>query len=162
MSKPLILVVDDEVNVANSIADTIRDTRKYDVITANSGQAALEQLNKHKNLMGLMGNKIHLVLLDIKMPEMTGLELLKKIRHDYGENIGACMLTAWEDAQKWEEATDGFVINYIRKPFDDKELIETIDKYFEGKEADMVLKTFEKHIEKRPELEKRDASQKKA
>ena len=96
------------------------------------------------------------------MPEMTGLELLKKIRHDYGENIGACMLTAWEDAQKWEEATDGFVINYIRKPFDDKELIETIDKYFEGKEADMVLKTFEKHIEKRPELEKRDASQKKA
>jgi len=152
MAKPLIMVVDDEVDVANSISNIIKDTKKYEVITAYSAKEALQHLSKNKVFMGLGGNKIRLILLDIKMPEMDGLQFLEKIRKDYGEDIGVSMLTAWEDEEKWDRATSGFVLNYIKKPFKSEELIATIDNFFEGKEEKMVMKTFEKHIEKREEF----------
>lgn len=155
MSKPLIMVVDDEVDVANAITSTIKDTDRYDVITAYSAKEALEQLKKNKILMGLGGNRIRLIFLDIKMPEMDGLQLLERIREDYGEDIGISMLTAWEDEEKWDRATSGFVVNYLKKPFKSENLITTIDKYFSGQEGKMVLETFEKHIEKRSEFEKK-------
>src|SRR3989339_1676821 len=152
MAKPLIMIVDDEIDIANSIANTIKDTNEYDVVTANSAQQALDQLKKNKVFMGLGGNKIRLIFLDIKMPEMDGLTFLEKVRKDFGEDIGISMLTAWEDADKWDKATSGFVVNYIKKPFKAEELLETITKFFEGKEGKMVLETFEKHIKKREEF----------
>jgi CheY-like chemotaxis protein len=154
MANPLIMVVDDEVDVANSIAHVIEDTKKYEVITAYSAKEALEQLAKNKVLFGLGGNRIRLVVLDIKMPEMDGLQFLEKIRKEYGEDIGVTMLTAWEDEEKWDRATAGFVVNYIKKPFKSDELVSTIDRFFEGKEGKMVLETFEKHVKKREEFKK--------
>ncbi|MDD5593230.1 MAG: response regulator [Candidatus Margulisbacteria bacterium] len=155
MSKPVIMVVDDEVDVANSIANTIKDTGEYEVVTAYSAKEGLEQLSKHRTFLGLGGNKIRLIFLDIKMPQMDGLQLLEKIRKDYGEDIGISMLTAWEDAEKWDRATSGFVVNYIRKPFKGEDLLATIKNFFEGREARMVLDTFEKHIEKQEEFRKK-------
>jgi len=155
MAKPLIMVVDDELDVANAIANIIKDTNRYEVITSYSAKEALANLKKNKIMLGLGGNRIRLILLDIKMPEMDGLQLLEKIRHDFGEDIGIAMLTAWEDEDKWDRATSGFVVNYIKKPFKSEELIATIDKFFEGKEGKMVLDTFEKHIAKREEFEKK-------
>lgn len=152
MAKSLIMVVDDEVDVADSIANTIKDTKRYEVVTAYSAKEALENLKKNKVFMGIGGNRIRLILLDIKMPEMDGLQFLEKIRKDFGEDIGVAMLTAWEDEEKWDRATSGFVINYIKKPFKSEELISTIDSYFEGKEEKMVLETFEKHIDKREQF----------
>lgn len=64
------------------------------------------------------------------------------------------MLTAWEDEEKWDRATAGFVVNYIKKPFKSDELVSTIDSFFEGKEGKMVLETFEKHVKKREEFKK--------
>ncbi len=152
MSKPIVMVVDDEVDVANAITNIIKDTDKYEVVTSYSAKGALEQLKKHKVLFGLGGNKIRLILLDIKMPDMDGLQLLEKIRKDFGEDIGISMLTAWEDDEKWERATSGFVINYIKKPFKAEDLTATLDNFFKGDEGKMVLNTFEKHIEKRDEF----------
>ena len=154
MSKPLIMVVDDEVDVANAIANTIKDTDRYEVITANSAKAALELLTKHKVMFGLGGNKIRMILLDIKMPEMDGLQFLARVRKEHGEDIGVAMLTAWEDNEKWDRATAGFVLNYIKKPFKSEELLATIDNFFAGKETDMVLETFGKHLDKKEEFKK--------
>lgn len=156
MAKPLVMVVDDEVDVANSIANIIKDTDRYDVITAYSAKEALEHLKKNKVLLGLGGNRIRLILLDIKMPEMDGLHLLEKIRKDFGEDIGISMLTAWEDEEKWDRATSGFVLNYIKKPFKSADLLATLDGFFAGNEGKMVLDTFEKHIKKREEFEKKN------
>lgn len=155
MSKPVVLVVDDEVDVANSIANTIKDTGRYEVVTAYTGKEAIQQLAKHKIMMGLGGNRIRMIFLDIKMPEMDGLQLLEKIRKDFGEEIGISMLTAWEDEEKWDRATSGFVVNYIKKPFKGEDVISTLDNYFAGKGDNMVLKTFEKHIEKKEEFKKK-------
>jgi response regulator RpfG family c-di-GMP phosphodiesterase len=85
---------------------------------------------------------------------MDGLRLLEKIRKEYGEDIGISMLTAWEDEDKWDRATSGFVVNYIKKPFIAKDLIATIEKFFEGKDVKMVLETLEKHIAKKEEFKK--------
>lgn len=155
MAKPLIMVVDDEVDVANAIANTIKDTDIYEVITAYSAKEALENLSKNKVLMGLGGNRIRFIFLDIKMPDMDGLTFLREVRKKFGEDIGVSMLTAWEDEEKWDKATSGFVVNYIRKPFKSEELLATLDGFFHGKEAKMVLDTFEKHIEKREEFHKK-------
>ncbi|MFH1825886.1 MAG: response regulator [bacterium] len=152
MSKPLIMVVDDEIDVANTIANTIKDAEQYEVITANSAAEAFATLKKNKILFGLGGNRVRLIFLDIKMPEMDGLTFLEKVRQEFGENIGISMLTAWEDAEKWERATSGYVINYIKKPFKAEEILSTIENFLEGKEDHMVLKTFEKHVEKRKEF----------
>ena len=154
MAKPLVLVVDDEKVVADNISEIIRRTGKYEVISSCSAKEALGQLGKNKIMLGLGGNKIKLIILDIKMPEMDGLQFLEKLRKDFGHDIGVAMLTAYEDAEKWDKATDGFVINYIKKPFEPEELIATVDKFFSGNEAEMTLKTFEKHIEKRKEFKK--------
>ena len=163
MAKPLILVVDDEKAVADSIARIIRGTGRYETAVAYKQQKLksrtssfypLELLAKNKIFWGLGGNKIKLIILDIKMPEMDGLQFLEKIRKEYREDIGVTMLTAYEDEEKWERATNGFVINYIKKPFEPENLIGTIDKFFAGKEVEMVLNTIEKHIEKQKEWKK--------
>ncbi|MBN3032577.1 MAG: response regulator [Candidatus Saganbacteria bacterium] len=155
MSKPIIMVVDDEIDVANAIANTLKDANLYEVITVYSAKEALDQLGKHKTFLGLGGNKIKLIFLDIKMPGMDGLQLLDNIRKNYGEDIGVAMLTAWEDEEKWDKATSGFVINYIKKPFKSEDLLATAKNFFEGREARMVLDTFEKHIEKQEEFRKK-------
>lgn len=148
MSKLLILVVDDDVKQTDMIAKLIDATGKYEAIKAYNGIEGLKVLSKNKIMLGLGGNRIRFIVLDIKMPEMDGLEFLARVRRDYGQDIGITLLTAYEDDEKWDRATSGFVVNYIKKPFKEEELIETIDKFFTGKEIEMTIKTFEKHIEK--------------
>ncbi|OGC10643.1 hypothetical protein A3J90_08550 [candidate division WOR-1 bacterium RIFOXYC2_FULL_37_10] len=149
MLKPLVLVVDDEVDLNNDIVESInKSNKKYEAISAYSAEEALSSLEKHKVCFGLGRNCIRFVVLDIKMPGMNGLELLETLREKYKENIGVVMLTAWEDKEKWDKATAGFVVNYLVKPFDPAKLIEILDRFFEGEEERMIVETFEKHIEK--------------
>jgi len=152
--KPLVMVVDDEVDITSALAGIIKDTGKYDVVIANNAKDALDQLTKNKLLFGLGGNRIRFVFLDIKMPEMDGLTFLDKVRKGFGEDIGVSMLTAWEDEEKWDKATSGFVVNYIRKPFRSEEILSTLENFFKGEEGKMVLDTFEKHLDKKEEFKK--------
>ncbi|MBU1616355.1 MAG: response regulator [Candidatus Margulisbacteria bacterium] len=158
MEKPLILVIDDEVKQTDMIAKLVEETENYRVMKAYNAIEALEILKKNKSWFG--PNKIKLILLDIKMPEMDGLQFLDKIRHDYAEDqIGVIMLTAYEDEDKWDKATAGFVVDYIKKPVVEEKLLFAIDKFFSSEEArvKMTLDTFDKHIQKREEFkEKQD------
>ena len=161
MDKPLIMVVDDEPEMANFVADKINETERYESVAANSAKEAFECIAKNKIFLGLGGNRIKAIILDIKMPEMDGLQFLEKLRENYGQygqDVGIVILTAYEDEEKWERATSGFAINYIKKPFKTEELISTIDNFFAGKEAKMVIDTFEKHIEKREVWKKKEES----
>jgi len=155
MNKPLIMVVEDEVKQAEMIVKLIAATGRYQAIKASNGLEAVELLKKNKPLLG--PNKVSLILLDIKMPEMSGLQFLEIMRKKYSDDqIGVIMLTAYEDAEKWDKATDGFVCGYIKKPIIEEELIGAIDRFFSGPKAriKMTLDTFEKHIDKMDELNK--------
>lgn len=157
MDKPLVLLVDDERDVTLATAKLIDSTGKYQVVTANSAKDAFSILKKNKNLFGLGPNRIRLILLDIKMPEMDGLQFLNELRKTHkADEIGVIMATAYEDEEKWDRATDNFVVGYIVKPIDPDKLLITIDRFFSGDKeaANMTMETFERHIDKREQFKK--------
>ncbi|MFC1495936.1 PleD family two-component system response regulator [Candidatus Margulisiibacteriota bacterium] len=141
-NKPLVMVVDDEVDLADTISNTIRESGKYVSLTAYSAKEALGLIEEHKNFFKVNNTTIRLIILDIKMPEMDGLEFLAKVRETYPpEKIGVLMLTAWEDPDKWEKAREGFVVAYLKKPFKADELLSAIDRFFAGKDKWMIEQT---------------------
>ncbi|MBU1626243.1 response regulator [bacterium] len=144
MSKPLIMVVDDDKDVADEVSASIKETASYNVLTCYSAKDSLALLNKHNGGLNPFRNDITCVVLDIKMPDMNGLELLKIIRKDYGQQkIGVFLLTAYEDQGKWEKALEGQVASYIVKPVNMPELIKKLDTYHSNDEApyDMIART---------------------
>lgn len=162
MAKPLIMIVEDEKEYANEISEDVKSSDEFDTVIANSARDALEALAKNKVLFGLAGNRIQLILLDIKMPGMDGLQFLEQLRKSHNEaEIGVIMVTAFEDEEKWDKATSGFIVGYIRKPYDRENLLAMIRKFFSNPDAryKMILDTFEKHIEKREELKGQQGSE---
>ncbi|WP_321469750.1 response regulator transcription factor [Halarcobacter sp.] len=112
-----ILYVEDEENIRNNIAKTLL-LLVNNVITAPNGIVALKQL---KN------NHIDIVLSDISMPEMSGLELSKEIRKN-NKIIPIILLTAHTDTNFLLEATRLKLIDYIVKPLDFNQLKEALMK----------------------------------
>jgi two-component system sensor histidine kinase/response regulator len=116
INKELILYVDDEVKNLDSFKIIFR--KDYDVLVAKSAQEGLEMLEKHE---------VRLVITDQRMPNMTGVEFLEKIAHIYPE-ITRIILTGYSDMEAIISAINkGRVFRYITKPWNKKDLKETID-----------------------------------
>jgi DNA-binding response OmpR family regulator len=132
MTKEKILVVDDDTELTNQIALVLNESGKYEASPVYKADVAIEELKKNKKLFG--GNKIKLILLDIRMPGMTGLEFLKKLREEIDSEIGVIMITAFETMDYWVDSLFIYdATDYIKKPFTNKELLQKIDNYFAGK-----------------------------
>ena len=111
-----ILIVDDELSVCDVLAEFMAE-KGYETETALSGQEALEILSaKHYDLM----------LLDLKMPGMSGLEVLKKIRK-MSYQVGVVVLTGVQDLDLAREVMKYGAIDYLNKPVDLEQLASTID-----------------------------------
>jgi len=134
MAKPLIMIVEDEVEYSKEIAEDVKSSGKYEAIVANSAKEALKILSKNKGLLGMSPNRVKCILLDIKMPEMDGLQFLEKIRKEYEDTIGVIIITAYEDYGKWDKALGGFAAGYIKKPYDRNDLLSKLDLFFSGGE----------------------------
>jgi response regulator RpfG family c-di-GMP phosphodiesterase len=118
--KTSILYVDDEVNNLISFKALMR--LKYDVYTAESGAEALEILKNHD---------IQILITDQRMPNMTGVQLLESIIHVYPEPM-RILLTGYADLNAVIEAVNkGKIFHYLSKPWDEKELEETIQRALE-------------------------------
>jgi len=102
-----ILVVDDEEQICE-LLDKFLSQEGYQVITAATGEEALEKLEEESP---------QLVLLDIRMPGMGGIECLRKIK-EKDEKIGVIMTTAVGDTDTIKEAISLGVNDYILKPID--------------------------------------------
>lgn len=114
--KKRILAVDDTAIVLTRITNTLRDD--YEVITVNSGARALKYLEMEKP---------DLILLDIKMAPMDGIETLREIRTMQGrEDIPVIMLTGVEDKDVVMESAKLGICDYLLKPFQSEELIKRI------------------------------------
>ena len=112
-----ILVIDDEETV-RSLLQRVLEESGYGVITSSNGYEALERLSKHKS---------ELVLLDIKMPRMDGIEVLKIIRSDDKfKTIPVVMLTSSCEEPDLKKCYEIGVNAYVVKPVNFKDFFEVV------------------------------------
>jgi len=131
-----VLVVDDEEDLTWSISKHLaKDVDKYELICVNSGVKALEVLSQLP---------VDLVISDIRMPEISGLELLTKIKDAY-PNTKVVIMTAYGSSEVQDEANKLGCLKYIEKPFEINEIRQLIigsiqeKKGFEGKISEFQL-----------------------
>ncbi len=120
MQKRILVVDDDTMNLKRTM---IILKKHYDVLLAESGQEALDIL---KNEI------IDLVLLDIAMPEMDGMETFQRMKN-YAEDIPVIFLTASGYEDDVLNAIMLGAVNYLKKPFLPQELLKRVAKGLEQK-----------------------------
>ncbi|MGI8906668.1 MAG: response regulator [Candidatus Sumerlaeaceae bacterium] len=117
-----ILVVDDEKNIRALFRDELEE-EGYEVDMAGSGGEALEKISAQLP---------DLVVLDIRMEDMTGLEVLEQVRKTYShEKLPVIMCTAVRGLQDDFTIWDAHVSDYITKPVDLEELKAKIKRILE-------------------------------
>ena len=115
-----ILIVDDEPHLPHQFARYLRK-HGYEVFTAADGEAGLQELQK---------NSIDLVLLDLRLPKMGGLDVLREIRKD-DQELPVIMLTAHGDVQTAVAAMKLGASDYLIKGFDLDELLLVVKRALE-------------------------------
>ncbi|HYJ91828.1 MAG TPA: sigma-54 dependent transcriptional regulator [Pyrinomonadaceae bacterium] len=117
MARKSILVVDDEKN-QREILETILSGEGYDVTTASSGEAAMKFVESRR---------FDLVLSDLKMTGMSGLDLLKELTN-YDKSIIVILLTAHGSVDSAVDALRLGAFDYLQKPYDSEKLLETVSR----------------------------------
>jgi DNA-binding NtrC family response regulator len=110
-----ILVIDDDENIRKVVEAILKD-QGYEVDTAESGKDAIQKTQK---------NHFDLMLVDIRLPDMEGTELLTKVR-DTTPKIRKIMVTGYPTLQNAVTAVNRGADAYVMKPFDVDKLLETI------------------------------------
>jgi DNA-binding response OmpR family regulator len=100
-----ILVVDDENTICNMLKKFLTQ-KGYEAIVALSGEEAIRKVKEERP---------HIVLLDIRMPKMDGIETLKKIR-EIDKEVGIVMITAVDDEETGRKCIELGAYDYITKP----------------------------------------------
>jgi DNA-binding NtrC family response regulator len=137
-----ILVVDDEQSLRDSMAFLLRD--HYNLLMAETGREALELIKHHP---------IDLVLLDIHLPEIDGLDVLKMIKK-IDDSIEVIMVTAIVTVGRAVEAMRMGAYDYITKPFDIEALREQVDKALEKRNLLKENLSLRQMIEQEGQFEK--------
>jgi DNA-binding NtrC family response regulator len=117
MARKSILVVDDEKN-QREILETILSGEGYDVTTASSGEAAMKFVESRR---------FDLVLTDLKMTGMSGLDLLKELTN-FDKSIIVILLTAHGTIDSAVDALRLGAFEYLQKPYDSEKLLETVSR----------------------------------
>jgi DNA-binding NtrC family response regulator len=128
-----ILIVDDEPEMLYSLRNLLR--REFEVFTAGSGEDGIKVLQEHE---------IHLVMTDQRMPQMSGVELLHRMKSEHPSAM-RLIFTGYADIKTVIDAINqGNVFRYITKPWDPEELVNTLrlagDRYDQIIERNRLLK----------------------
>ena len=126
--KPRVLLVDDEKNILSSLRRLLK-TEGYELILAQSGEEALDIITR---------THVDLVVSDMRMPGMTGAELLQNVAREVPDSV-RILLTGYADLTSTIEAINsGGIYRYISKPWEDHDLKLTIRSALDAKfmEAD--------------------------
>ncbi len=119
MEKLKMMLVDDEERFL-STTKKLLSRKGYDVFTASSGSEALDMLRTHN---------IHVVILDVKMPGMDGIETLKAIKRTY-PLVEVIMLTGHATVESAVEGLKSGATDYLMKPTDVQDLIDKAEAAF--------------------------------
>ena len=136
-----VLFVEDEEMMRDSIAEIMR-RRVNNVLVAGNGHIGLEMYKKHHP---------HVIITDIRMPIMTGLEMLEKIR-EFDENIKVIVVSAHNDVQYFQQAINLGVDGFLLKPINVNNVIKQISKITRQLVYKQKALEFEDKIQKFNEL----------
>lgn len=113
--QPKILIVDDEEGARESLEVLLEDL--YSIESVEDGMAALEKIQK---------NDYDVVLLDVNMPKLNGIEILKRIK-SYNETIHVIMVSAADRAREATASIKCGALDYITKPYEPEAILATIE-----------------------------------
>ena len=120
------VIVEDDLMVASINSQFAKRNPNIQIVaTFHNGKDALDYLKK---------SDADLVLLDLYMPDCTGLELLSELRNS-GREIDVIMITAANDAEHINEALQLGIVDYLIKPFQYERFAQALDKYLVRKKA---------------------------
>lgn len=119
--KPRVLVVEDDAAILEAVQLMISDN--YNLLTATNGEEAVRLYKMFKP---------DVVLMDIAMPVMDGVEATKEIKK-FDPNAKIIGITAYA-RRRGQELLDAGALEIIEKPFTRKKLLETIEKYLPSEE----------------------------
>ncbi|MFW6035598.1 MAG: response regulator [Halothermotrichaceae bacterium] len=115
-----ILVVDDEKNVRLTL-DKALSNKGYQVETAINGEEGLEKVEE---------SNFHVILLDMKMPGLDGIDVLKELK-DMNIDSRVVMITGFGSVETAVETMKLGAVDYLRKPFKPSEILEVVEDVFE-------------------------------
>ncbi|MDP2973405.1 MAG: sigma-54 dependent transcriptional regulator [Deltaproteobacteria bacterium] len=133
--KPTILVVDDELGARQSLEVILEDD--YRVLSAESGREALEVLQRES---------IDLILLDVNMPDMDGLEVLRRIR-EQDEALDVIMVSALNLARKAVDSIRLGAYDYITKPYEPEDILSTVHRAISKQKLHRELDFLRREVE---------------
>ena len=118
MNKPLVMIVDDEVHFVEIMTKRL-EKRSLQIISAHDGQEALGKLNKNRN--------VDVVILDVKMPGMDGIEALREIKKTH-PLIEVIMLTGHATVETAIEGMKLGAHDYLMKPCELEQLMLKVEE----------------------------------
>jgi DNA-binding NtrC family response regulator len=136
--KPAVLIVDDDEVMRQTLSDVFVKV-DYDMVTTGSGKEAIALIQRQL---------VDLVLLDIRLPDMDGIAVLKKIK-EIDTDLMVIMMTAYSDVQTAVIAMKAGAYDYINKPFELDELKLLIQKALETQSLRNEVRRLKRQHEKR-------------
>ena len=124
MEQMKMMLVDDEERFL-STTQKLLSRKGYDVLTASSGSQALDLLRT---------NNVHVVILDVKMPGMDGIDTLKAIKRNY-PLVEVIMLTGHGTVDSAVEGLKSGATDYLTKPTDVQDLLEKAEEAFSKRQT---------------------------
>ncbi len=123
MKTPGVLLIDDEIAFAKNIAETLR-LKGYEASVAGNGEQGLRAINE---------NRYDVIVLDLRMPGLSGLDVLKEIMPERKGAPEVIILTGHANVESSVEGLSSGAFDYLTKPIKINELVERITKAHERK-----------------------------
>ena len=131
-----VLVVDDEPNLVLATKLALADAG-WSVATAATGEEALEHLEQHR---------VDVMVLDLRLPGLDGLEVLRVVRDEHPE-VRVLVMSAYGTVEAAVEALVLGASDFLRKPFSPGELVESVDDVFSRiGDGEAVRVQFARHV----------------
>jgi putative two-component system response regulator len=143
-----VIVVDDDPFVLESVS-TLLSLSGFEVHPFSNGYEALDYLRL---------TPPHVVLTDVNMPQITGIELLEKV-HDFDRDIPVILMTAFAELEMAVSAIKKGAFDFIIKPFKPHYLIHSIEKGVNFKRLILVERNYKSELERTVELRTRELAE---
>lgn len=143
MGTKRIMVVDDDRNTRRLIEDILTKTKQYDVIQATNGEACLKKLSEED---------VDLVLIDIQMPGIDGIETLRRMK-EWNAHLPVVMMTAHGTIERAVSSMKLGSYDFLTKPFQSERLKVTVKNALEANALETEVQSLRSELHDRYQFE---------